>query len=433
MPSNTGSKKANPWGLHDMQGNVWEWVQDWHGPHPAGETRDPRGPDTGETKVFKGGSWLNWGLDKAEVRPSYRDHRKPGFRHTDLGFRLVRTPSMRHAVRAGGTLYVAASEGAAGTVEQQMQACRRALEANGFTLSEVVSSQIWVTDIRRAPEASRSFRNQFGGTPPAATISEVTALPAGATEDFALVAAKGARKAIRRGPKHSFSPAILAGGALYISGQSSVEPATGAPVQGPIGAHVKKSLENIGAILRDAGLDFSHVAQASVILTNPADFAPMGDVYRTFTSQPRPARVPLGATRLPGDAPVSITMIAHTGKGSPVLPHGMDPSDNYSRGYLVDGTLYVAGIGSTQASLEDGMNDVLARVKAIVEAAKMSLGDVVEARVYLNDIRNFDAMDRGYRKHFGSDRQPARATVAVAKLPANLTVMASFVAVKSSQ
>jgi 2-iminobutanoate/2-iminopropanoate deaminase len=78
------------------------------------------------------------------------------------------------------------------------------------------------------------------------------------------------------------------------------------------------------------------------------------------------------------------------------------------------------------------MNDVLARVKAIVEAAKMSLGDVVEARVYLNDIRNFDAMDRGYRKHFGSDRQPARATVAVAKLPANLTVMASFVAVKSS-
>ncbi len=314
-----------------------------------------------------------------------------------------------------------------------MEACKRTLQANGFSLSEVVSSQIWVTGAGRAAEVSKRLRGLFGGTAPAATISEVSALPGGATEDFSLVAAKGARKAIGRGSKQSFSPAILAGGALYISGQTSVDSVTGTPVQGAIGSHVKRSLENIGAILRDAGMDFSHVAQASVILTNPADFAPMGDVYRTFTSQPRPARVPLGATRLPGEAPVSITMIAHTAKGSPVLPKGMEPSDNYSRGYKVGDKLYVAGIGSAKPSMEECMEDVLSRVRLIVEAGGATLDDVAEARVYLRDMRDFDAMDRAFGKYFSRGRAPARSTVAVSQLPANLSVMASFVAVRKGR
>ncbi|MBM3786324.1 MAG: formylglycine-generating enzyme family protein [Acidobacteria bacterium] len=92
MPTSVGSKKPNAWGVHDLQGNVWEWVQDWYAPYSDAASADPRGLESGSTKVFRGGSWLNWGLDKAEVQPSYRDHRKTAFRHTDLGFRLVRMP-----------------------------------------------------------------------------------------------------------------------------------------------------------------------------------------------------------------------------------------------------------------------------------------------------------------------------------------------------
>jgi formylglycine-generating enzyme required for sulfatase activity len=91
MPLAVGSKKPNAWGLHDMQGNVWEWVQDWYGPYSKGSDADPQGPPSGTTRVFKGGSWLSWGFHKEELRPSYRDCRQPRFRHTDLGFRLVRT------------------------------------------------------------------------------------------------------------------------------------------------------------------------------------------------------------------------------------------------------------------------------------------------------------------------------------------------------
>ena len=84
-----GQKQSNAWGLYDMHGNVWEWVQDWHGTFPSGSgaLTDPAGPPSGKHRVLRGGSWSNV---PRLAHAGSREFNYPSFRSSNYGFRLVR-------------------------------------------------------------------------------------------------------------------------------------------------------------------------------------------------------------------------------------------------------------------------------------------------------------------------------------------------------
>ncbi len=81
-----GSYPPNPWGLYDMHGNIWEWCHDWFDAYPIEPQTNPKGPDSGLFRIFRGGGWRNY----AQLcRSAFRYNYFPDYRYFNIGFRVV--------------------------------------------------------------------------------------------------------------------------------------------------------------------------------------------------------------------------------------------------------------------------------------------------------------------------------------------------------
>lgn len=119
------------------------------------------------------------------------------------------------------------------------------------------------------------------------------------------VSSNDAPKAI--GP---YSSALRVGSLLFVSGQVPVDPDTGAMVEGTIGDQTRRVLLNMQALVEAAGLTMAHVVRTTVYLADMNDFGAMNEVYRTFFTEPFPARSTVQAARLPRDSRIEIDAIA---------------------------------------------------------------------------------------------------------------------------
>ncbi|WP_282133274.1 RidA family protein [Cellulophaga baltica] len=112
-------------------------------------------------------------------------------------------------------------------------------------------------------------------------------------------------------PIGPYNQAVLAGNMLYISGQIPINPKTGNLIEGDIKEETKQSMENLKAILEEAGMTFENVIKSSIFIKDMNQFAQINEVYATyFDAETAPARETVEVANLPKFVNVEISMIA---------------------------------------------------------------------------------------------------------------------------
>ena len=262
------------------------------------------------------------------------------------------------AMMVGDMLYVAGQTGvdAKGVlvesfpaqVKKALDNAGRVLKAAGLSFSSVVKTNLYLTDIKSFEEMNGIYRGYFKSNRPARTTVAVPALPGGAQFQVAFIASRKPHKAVhpagvKRNPELPYSPAVLVGETLYLSGQGSRDLKTGELPAGEIEAHTKQTLENIRLLLEAAGMGPANVVTANVYLTDIGVIGKMNEVYRTFFASEPPSRTTVGVPALPGDVPIEITFVATRSGKQVFIPEGSNPNPNFSEAVAAGPMFYPAG------------------------------------------------------------------------------------------
>ncbi|HMH24529.1 MAG TPA: RidA family protein [Puia sp.] len=111
-------------------------------------------------------------------------------------------------------------------------------------------------------------------------------------------------------PIGPFSQATIAGNLVFVSAQFSLDPSTGKFVMENIESETTQVMENIKAILAEAGVGFSHVVKSSIFLKDMQDYAKVNGIYGSYFTEPFPARETIQVGALPKNVNIEISVIA---------------------------------------------------------------------------------------------------------------------------
>lgn len=107
-----------------------------------------------------------------------------------------------------------------------------------------------------------------------------------------------------------YSQAVLAGDTLYCSGQIAIDPKTGRMLNESTEKETVQVLENLGAVLKAAGMSYTDVVRCTVYLSDMADYAQMNEVYTRYFSEAPPAREAVEVATIPREGRVEVSCIA---------------------------------------------------------------------------------------------------------------------------
>lgn len=261
-------------------------------------------------------------------------------------------------------------------------------------------------------------------------LAALCALAASAAEKKAVVPSNGPK------PVGPYTPGILAGNYLYVSGQGARSP-EGKFAETPEG-RVRQCLENVKAIVEAAGLTMEHVVYTQVYLHSSVSYDVLNKVWPEYFKNNPPARATLGVHRMPTETTVEVSAVATTdlSKKKPIIPAGW-PKMNLSPGMMVGDRLYISSLlgrdpvtGKIPETPAAQVQLALDRMKAVLNAAGMDFRHMVFINPYLTSAVPMGVMNEVYAKHFEHGNTPARATIQVAFLPHEGTIEFTGVAIK---
>jgi reactive intermediate/imine deaminase len=253
------------------------------------------------------------------------------------------------------------------------------------------------------------------------------ALPA---QKRAIVPANGPK------PIGPYSPGIMAGEFLYVSGQGPRANQGAQPAA--FEEQVKQSLENIKSIVEGAGLTMEHVVYMQVYLADSSNYQTAAKIMAEYFPKNPPARATLGVHRMPTDTPVEINAVAvrDLARKKVIAPAGIPQRPGISPGMQVGNRLYISGFlgrdmqsGQVPPDPAEQVQMALDHFRMVLKAAGMDFANVVFVNPYLTKNVPTEVMNKVYASHFEFGNTPARATIEVASLPLGANIEFTGVAV----
>jgi 2-iminobutanoate/2-iminopropanoate deaminase len=227
-----------------------------------------------------------------------------------------------------------------------------------------------------------------------------------------------------------------------VSGQLGRDPKSGELLAGAA-AQTRQAMENIGALLRAASLDYGHLVTCNVYLASMDDYGAMNDAYRSFFSGRVPSRTTIEAAGLPRGAAIEITCVAYgdLARISVVQPPAGSlptPLGPYSAAVWAGDTLYLSGMGGQfpkdrrlPEPLGEQVTQALANIKTTLDAAGLRQADVVSSAVYLIEPdRNGEAASAYAQMFPPKTSPPPRSVIVVPRLPGAIRTEITFVGVR---